>query len=473
MEETKLKVVLYPFVGVGHLRPMVELAMLFRRHDVSVTIAVINTSSMSSAASSFISQVSSENTDISFHLLPAPSSPPNPSSKPFLNIFSMLSASNIELLSFLKSESETGKVSALVVDFFCVEVMEAAMELGIPPYIFFSCGAADLAVFLHLPTILSKAEGPLTGPGGKTRLSVPGVPDFRASDFRGGTLNPDSEEHKVFFPILKKMAEAKGILINTFESLEPRAVRALRDGLCVPNHSTPPIYCIGPLIMEDGKKEGESKHPCLQWLDEQPKHSVVYLCFGSRGSFPVEQLKEMAIGLENSNQRFLWVVRSPPSTDPAAMYEPLAEPDLDKILPEGFLDRTKDRGLVVKSWAPQVEVLKHVAVGGFVSHCGWNSILEAVINGVPIICWPLYAEQLLNKVFLVEEMKIGVELNGYEEGLVMAGELEEKIRWLTESEGGKEMKNRILADKESAIEALRAGGLSDRDFREFLGGLNI
>lgn len=113
---------------------------------------------------------------------------------------------------------------------------------------------------------------------------------------------------------------------------------------------------------------------------------------------------------------------------PAKKFEAPPEPDLDTLLLEGYLERTIDRGLVVKSSALQVEVLKHEAVGGFVTHCGWNSVLEAICSGVLMIVWPLYAEQRWNKVFLVEEMKLALEMRGFESGLVRAEEVETRIK---------------------------------------------
>lgn len=126
-------------------------------------------------------------------------------------------------------------------------------------------------------------------------------------------------------------------------------------------------------------------HPCLRWLDAQLKNSVVFLSFGSEGNFSINQLREIAFGIEKSGHKFIWVVRNPASNDQQKRY--------DALLPEGFLNWTKEQGIVVKSWAPQVEILHHESVGGFVSHCGWNSILEAITNVVPIICWPLFAER--------------------------------------------------------------------------------
>ena len=132
----------------------------------------------------------------------------------------------------------------------------------------------------------------------------------------------------------------------------------------------------------------------------------------------------MAIGLEKSNHRFLWVVKSPLNSN--------TEPDLEVLLPEGFLERTKDRGVVVKSWAPQSAILSHESIGGFVTHCGWNSVLEAVTCGVPMAAWPLYAEQRMNSVVLVEDMKLAtpiekVSSSSISEELVSAEELEKRV----------------------------------------------
>ncbi|KAJ6810396.1 putative UDP-glycosyltransferase 88B1 [Iris pallida] len=167
----------------------------------------------------------------------------------------------------------------------------------------------------------------------------------------------------------------------------------------------------------------------------------------------------MAVGLERSGQRFLWVVRSPERRPGQAVRGP-AQPDLERILPEGFLERTKGRGLVVKSWAPQAEVLEHGSVGGFVTHCGWNSTLEAIVNGVPMVAWPMYAEQWMYKVFLVEEMKLAVPMEGYDNDIVGAEEVERKVRWLMESEGGVELRARTERAKERAAASLAEGGKS-------------
>ncbi|KAL0321487.1 UNVERIFIED_CONTAM: Baicalein 7-O-glucuronosyltransferase [Sesamum calycinum] len=252
------------------------------------------------------------------------------------------------------------------------------------------------------------------------------------------------------------MRKSTGFLVNGFDALEFRAKEALVNGLCIPNAPTPPVYFVGPLVAESNRNNGGLQHECLNWLDSQPSKSVIFLCFGRRGLFSAEQLKEIALGLENSGHRFLWSVRSPPGKQNSAA----AEPDLDELLPKGFLERTKDRGFIIKSWAPQTEVLSHDSVGGFVTHCGRSSVLEAVSLGVPMIGWPLYAEQRMNRVFMVEEMKVALPLEETADGLVTAVELEKRVRELMDSQTGKAVRLRVTELKTSAAAAVREHGSS-------------
>ncbi|RLM70308.1 hypothetical protein C2845_PM17G04120 [Panicum miliaceum] len=212
---------------------------------------------------------------------------------------------------------------------------------------------------------------------------------------------------------------------------------------------------------------------CLPWLDRQPRASVVFLCFGSLGRFSAEQTRELAAGLEASGQRFLWVVRALPPGDSAdddlaKKFGKPPEPDLDALLPDGFLRRIRDRGLIVKSWAPQRDVLAHGSVGGFVTHCGWNSVLEAVTAGVPMLGLPLHAEQRMNLVLLEKELQMALPLEGYDRGMVAAEEVASKVRWLMDSDGGAMLRERTLAARAQAREALRHGGESEAALAELV-----
>lgn len=255
------------------------------------------------------------------------------------------------------------------------------------------------------------------------------------------------------------MRRSHGIIVNTFEMFESRAIKAISSGLCTPNGPTPPVYSIGPLIGPTSSPPGPNE--CLDWLNSQPRRSVVFLCFGSLGRFSKAQLAEIAIALERSGSRFLWVVRCPPEeSDSSTGFN---RPDLDQVLPTGFLHRTKFMGLVVTSWAPQKEVLAHESVGGFVTHCGWNSVLESVVlGGVPMIGWPLYAEQRFNRVVLVEEIKVALDLVMSSDGFVAASEVEKRVRELMEPESvaGKAVRARAATLRDGAVAALGNGGSS-------------
>ena len=174
------------------------------------------------------------------------------------------------------------------------------------------------------------------------------------------------------------------------------------------------------------------------------------------------QLREIAKGLERSGHRFLWVVKKPVEEEGANQIHEAANSgdqlDLASVLPNGFLERTKDRGMVVEAWAPQVEVLSRESVGGFVSHCGWNSVLEAVVAGVPMVAWPLYAEQHANREVMVGEMKVAVGVNEREEdGFVSAEEVEKRVREVMET---KEIRDRSLELKQMAMAAVAEFGSS-------------
>jgi len=161
------------------------------------------------------------------------------------------------------------------------------------------------------------------------------------------------------------------------------------------------------------------------------------------------------LGLEASGHRFLWVLRSPSSG-----FLSIEEIEISQLLPEGFESRIQDRGLVVASWAPQIPVLSHPSTGGFLSHCGWNSTLESISHGVPMICWPLFAEQRMNRLLLVDEFKVGIPAKMESDDFVKRGEVERVVRELMEGEDGMRVRARVKELKEAAVSALKEGGSS-------------
>ncbi|KAI9112917.1 hypothetical protein K1719_016031 [Acacia pycnantha] len=450
-------VVLFPQMQWGHLVPTVELSKLILSHRPSLSITILLPSPPNPSIADYVAAVStSMDPHIGFQQLP-PLPPPPPSTPP-KETLEILRLNAPNLHQALVSISKTHAIIAVIVDFFASEALSVSLQLNIPSYYFFTTSASNLVSFLYLPTIYRTTDKSLKEID--THLTIPSLPPIAGKDMPEPVLERNDFEEFLKCSVLTR--KTAGIIVNTFEALEYKYLRAISDGFCELDGPTLPIYPVGPLIAQDKGKA--INHECLRWLDSQPQRSVVFLCFGSLGLFSREQLHEIALGLERSGQRFLWIVKNPTSekTQNVGVSLPV-DPDLGILLPEGFMDRTRGRGMVVKKWAPQADVLKHKSVGGFVTHCGWNSVLEAVVAGVPMVAWPLYAEQRFNRVVMVEDLKIALwmrELSDEEGGLVEAAEVEERVTELMESEKGELVRKRVEAAKNEAEAALREAGSS-------------
>uniref|UniRef100_A0A2P2IPL9 Glycosyltransferase n=1 Tax=Rhizophora mucronata TaxID=61149 RepID=A0A2P2IPL9_RHIMU len=474
------KVVLYGAPGMGHAISMVELAKLIfhhHSHQFSITILLADTDLLyNPSMDSYLDQISRTHPFISFHRFPPISVDTAPTRSPAAMVFESIRLNAPNVLASLRemcSSGSNGRVRALVIDLFCGSALSIGRDLNIPTYYFFTSGAACLAGFMYFPRIHEQyARHESFKYLTDTVLEFPGIPPLKAIHVPEPALDRDDPSYHDFLFFCSRLPKAEGIIVNTFEGLEPKAVANLAGGVLSDcNHNTtisiPPIYCIGPLIAAG---EGSDRHDCLSWLDRQPSKGVVFLCFGSRGSFSVKQLREIANGLERSGQRFLWVVKKPPSKVKSKQTQYVSDFDLESILPGGFLERVKDRAMVVKSWVPQVTVLRHGSVGGFVTHCGWNSVLEAVVAGVPMVAWPLHAEQHMNRNVLVEEMKmaIAVEQKDEEDGFVSGAELEARVNALMDSDQGKKLRETGLLMRQKALAALSGNGSSIRSLNQLI-----
>jgi len=460
-KKNRENVILYPSPGFGHLLPMVELArvLIGRYQDLlNVTILVLSLPFDTGSTESFVSSVIAANPLISFHFLPPVDLSHLHNPRFDDSFFGIIELSKLNVLSFLSSLRPTPL--ALVVDFFCTHSADIATQLGFPSYIFFTCCASVLVTFLHFPKTIHNTTRSLKDMGKTSLIHFPGIVPIPVDHIPIPWTDREDRVYKTFLKISARMAEVDGILINTFDSLESKSIQSLP----ATGAFARTIYPVGPLIMsERGKDKGGDDH-YFEWLDMQPTGSVVFLCFGTMGTFSPDQLKEIATGLERSKQRFLWVVKNPPhlsDTKKESTTHLLADPSLDLLFPDGFLERTKDKGLVVKSWVRQVAVLRHEAIGCFVTHLGWNSVLEAICAGVRMIGWPLYAEQRLNKLFVVDEMKLAIAMEGYNKELVTAAEVERtvgKMMMMEKSEAVDGVKERCSAMKLAAESTLGDGG---------------
>ncbi|GAB4848202.1 hypothetical protein Ancab_002869 [Ancistrocladus abbreviatus] len=251
------------------------------------------------------------------------------------------------------------------------------------------------------------------------------------------------------------------MLVNSFTELESRAIHLLLN-----DASAPPMYPVGPIPNLDKHNEAsidgldKEKESIFRWLDEQPQSSVIFLCFGSKGSLVEEQAREVASGLERSGHRFLFSLRRPSSG--GEKVGPHDYENLQDVLPMGFLDRTAKIGKVI-GWARQVTILSHPAIGCFVSHCGWSSILESLWFGVPVVAWPMYAEQQMNAFLMVRELELAGEIRidyrwNYQKklsnGLVEAEVIERGVRKVMDGENGVRKKAYIAAANNQRIRVL-------------------
>nr|POE81794.1 udp-glycosyltransferase 88b1 [Quercus suber] len=309
-------IVLYPSPGRGHLISMVEFGKLILKHQPSFSITILilsdpntNTNStapnyVASSTTQYIATVNSTTPSITFQHLPPISEIPRSTASPVELSFLIPLLNNPNLHQTLKTISQTSKLRAFIIDFFCDAAFEVATNLDIPTYYFFTSGASGLALFLYMPTLHKNVDKSFKDLSNML-FDIPGIPPIPASDMPGGISDRTSQRYEYFLNTATHMAKSNGIFVNTFDLLEKKAINAISDGLCVPDGLTPPIFCIGPLISSSNQDGDE--HECLKWLTSQPSRSVVFLSFGSMGSFSAKQLREMAVGLENSGQRFLWV----------------------------------------------------------------------------------------------------------------------------------------------------------------------
>ncbi|KAJ4836431.1 hypothetical protein Tsubulata_034155, partial [Turnera subulata] len=460
-ESTKPRVALLPSPGLGHCIPLLELAKrLVVLHGFRVSFLAITTNEASAASD---------------NLLRSPTLPPGLDVVylPPVDVYSITTddMTVVARLAVIVKESlskslksvlmELGKPKALIIDLFCTQAFDVCRELSIPAYSFFTASVKLLTFSLYLPTLDREVEGEFVDL--PEAVKVPGCTPLRTEDLLDQVRNRKIDEYKWYLFHLNRLPLADGIFLNSWEGLEPICIKAVREDPFYKQIPTPQVYPVGPLIKEEEPFVSVADTECLKWLDKQPRDSVLFVALGSGGTLTREQLTELAWGLELSQQKFIFVVRMPTDGSASAVFFNVGSDvnDPKAYLPEGFLERTKDRALIVLSWAPQVSVLKHPSTGGFLSHCGWNSTLETVCNGVPMIAWPLYAEQKMNATFLEEEVGVAIKPS-VEPGkrVVAREEIERVVRLVMEGEQGKAMRGRARELKESAAKVLEIGGSS-------------
>ncbi|KAL2524579.1 UDP-glycosyltransferase 72B3 [Abeliophyllum distichum] len=251
-----------------------------------------------------------------------------------------------------------------------------------------------------------------------------------------------------------------GDIFNTCRAIEGPFIDLIEREDAAENRK---LWAIGPMLPSKSFS-ANSQHKCLEWLDKQARNSVIYVSFGTTTSMLDEEIKELAMGLEQSKQKFIWVLRDADKCNVFDGEVRRAE------LPDGFVERVEGLGMVVRDWAPQPEILAHPSTGGFMSHCGWNSCLESITMGVPIAAWPMHSDQPRNSVLITEILKTGLFVRewGQRGGLVKASTIENVVKRLLASEEG----NKIRKQAEELAAAVRLsteeGGASKAELDSFI-----
>nr|WGG89227.1 glycosyltransferase UGT37 [Helleborus thibetanus] len=452
-------IIALPTPGMGHLIPLTEFAKrLVHSHDFSVTFLIPTDSPPSKAQKTVLNSLPKS---IDYVFLPPVNFDDLPEDVRIETRISLTVSRSIPAFrDAVQNIMANTRVVALVVDLFGTDAFDVGKELDVPSYIFYPTTAMALSLFFELPKLDETYLGEYRDLPEPLRLS--GCAPLPGADLADPLQDKKNEAYTWILHHVKRYKYAEGILVNTFLNLEPGALEALMEK----KPDRPWVYPVGPLTQTGIANGDPDGCECLKWLDGQPHGSVLFISFGSGGTLSSEQLNELAFGLEMSEQRFLWVVRSPNDKAANASYF-TAQSDKDPFdfLPEGFIERTKHLGLVVPSWAPQIQVLSHSSTGGFLTHCGWNSTLESTVHGVPLIAWPLFAEQKMNAIML-NDMKVALRPKFDTNGIVRRVEIAEVIKGLMEGEEGKRLRNKMKDLKDAAAAVLSEHGSSTKSLSE-------
>ncbi|CAN6180429.1 unnamed protein product [Urochloa humidicola] len=439
------RVAVFPLPFQGHISPMLQLAGALHARGLAVT--VLHTA--------FNAPDPARHPGFSFVSVPdaIPEAVAGAAANGIAKILALNAAMEASghvrgALASLMAAGGQPRLACLVIDSTLTAAQKAAAGLGLPTLVLHTGSAACFRLFRSYDMLHDKGYLPSTE--SNLDMQIEELPPLLVRDLFDPSKLPNKEiGQKILNLATKTTTNSSGAILNTFEDLEPYELRMIRDELAP--KGIPP-FAVGPLHKLVTSTDGgdtsllSQDRSCIEWLDEQAPGSVLYVSFGSVVHVTKDEFTEIGWGLANSGKPFLWVVR-----------RGLVFGVEKQELPEGFESAVESRGMMI-GWAPQQEVLAHPAVGGFWTHNGWNSTLESIYEGVPMLSRPIFGDQLATGRYVEDTWKIGVLL----EGVLERGEIEKAITKLMDEDEGAQMRGRAKELKEKVRMCLESSGSSQQ-----------
>ncbi|KAL8097569.1 hypothetical protein AgCh_030626 [Apium graveolens] len=449
-------VVCMPYPAQGHVTPMLKLAKLLHNRGFYITFVHTHFNYNRLLKSGGLNSLSAK-PNFRFETIPDGLPPPeNPDATQ--NTIELCVSTSVnclapfrDVVARLNDSPDVPPVTCIISDANMSFTLDVSEELGIPNVFFWTVNAFTLMCYLHYSRIRDFAlQRASTCSLKNEHLDhiidwLPAIGNVRLRDTPSLIWEPVLPDYFVEFCIreISRTHKASAVILNTFDALESDIVCQISTVINLPVYSIGPVHGLfKSLSSDDDTKSIKSNlwkedSNCIEWLDSKEAGSVVYVNFGSITVMSPQHLQEYAWGLANSMHNFLWIIR----------------PDLvtgdSQVLPPDFITQTEGRGFLA-SWCDQQQVLSHLSIGGFLTHCGWNSTLESLSAGVPMICWPFFSDQLSVRHCVCKMWEVGVEV---EEDVKREG-VEKMVRELMEEDKGKEIKKRALEWKSKSDKAI-------------------
>ncbi|MED6164601.1 hypothetical protein PIB30_091748 [Stylosanthes scabra] len=435
-----------PYPVQGHVNPLMQLCHVLAKYGAKVTF--LNTEFNHKRTTVACSGGGRDNSNINYVSLPDGLEPEDDRSdreKQFLSIMRTMPPLLPKLIEDVNAlHDDENKISCIVVTGNMGWALEVGYKFGIKGAFLWTASATSLACCCSIPNLIH--HGIIQSSDGKPTKTQeiqisPTMPTINSSDLPWLSIGNTFFSHLIKLTETMKLAE--WWLCNTAYDLEPGSFMSQK------------FLPIGPLMeTNDNNKSSfwQEDTTCLEWLDQQQPQSVIYVAFGSMAVVEPNQLKELGLALHLINKPFLWVVRSSSKGK--------------SVIPIEFHGL---KGKIV-SWSPQRKVLNHPSIACFISHCGWNSTMEGVCGGVPFLCWPIFADQFLNKAYICDVWKIGMGLEkDHVNGLILKEEIKKKVEELLRNE---DIRARSMKMKELIVNNIVQGGQSSTNIQNFINWAN-